>query len=282
MLISRLIAVSLALGALPAVSQAEDCMVRDFLALPVATDPARIPIAIALEAAYPGLNVDEVSRSVMINGQSIPLGNANPKSHKERLRNASIMDQFAQIYPLNFDLTAREVPWFDPGRARNDAFFRALYGDTEARVSVQLKRVEYRSPQKRARFAMTHRHCAARQLQAAFDAMSASGDELDRYFTKVGGSFNWRQIAGTQRLSAHSFGIAVDLNTRLGGYWRWAGVPEGNAGPYDNQYPAALVQQMERFGFIWGGKWHHFDGMHFEYRPELILYARLKTASQSN
>jgi hypothetical protein len=32
---------------------------------------------------------------------------------------------------------------------------------------------------------------------------------------------------------------------------------------------------MERFGFIWGGKWHHFDGMHFEYRPELILYARL-------
>ena len=30
-----------------------------------------------------------------------------------------------------------------------------------------------------------------------------------------------------------------------------------------------------RNGFIWGGKWSEFDLMHFEYRPELILLARL-------
>ena len=46
-------------------------------------------------------------------------------------------------------------------------------------------------------------------------------------------------------------------------------------GNYDNKVSWRLVEIMERHGFIWGGKWHHFDGMHFEYRPELILYSRL-------
>ena len=27
---------------------------------------------------------------------------------------------------------------------------------------------------------------------------------------------------------------------------------------------------------IWGGKWHRFDIMHFEYRPEIILQAKKK------
>ena len=99
---------------------------------------------------------------------------------------------------------------------------------------------------------------------------------LNRYFRNVGGSFNWRTIAGTNRLSAHSFGIAIDLNTEIGKYWRWAGVEAGRAFTYENEMPEFLVSTMEKFGFIWGGKWHHFDGMHFEYRPELILYSRLQ------
>jgi hypothetical protein len=30
------------------------------------------------------------------------------------------------------------------------------------------------------------------------------------------------------------------------------------------------VEIFERHGFIWGGKWGHFDTMHFEYRPEFF------------
>ena len=30
------------------------------------------------------------------------------------------------------------------------------------------------------------------------------------------------------------------------------------------------LKTFEKYGFIWGGKWYHFDTMHFEYRPELI------------
>ena len=113
------------------------------------------------------------------------------------------------------------------------------------------------------------------------DAIALQGPAMDSFFATVGGSFNWRMIAGTKRLGAHSFGIAVDFNRVLGGYWRGSGAAEGKVGDYVNLYPEALVRQMERFGFIWGGKWHHFDAMHFEYRPELKLYARLvKKTSQ--
>ena len=30
------------------------------------------------------------------------------------------------------------------------------------------------------------------------------------------------------------------------------------------------VDAFEAEGFIWGGRWLHYDTMHFEYRPELL------------
>jgi D-alanyl-D-alanine carboxypeptidase len=40
--------------------------------------------------------------------------------------------------------------------------------------------------------------------------------------------------------------------------------------PYRNRMPQEIVSIFEKHGFIWGGKWNHFDTMHFEYRPELL------------
>jgi D-alanyl-D-alanine carboxypeptidase len=37
---------------------------------------------------------------------------------------------------------------------------------------------------------------------------------------------------------------------------------------------------FEQHGFIWGGKWYHYDTMHFEYRPEIIATA--KTSEKPN
>ena len=39
---------------------------------------------------------------------------------------------------------------------------------------------------------------------------------------------------------------------------------------YRNRMPKEIVDIFERHGFIWGGKWYHYDTMHFEYRPELL------------
>jgi hypothetical protein len=40
---------------------------------------------------------------------------------------------------------------------------------------------------------------------------------------------------------------------------------------YKNQIPLEIVKIFEKYGFIWGGRWYHYDTMHFEYRPELLL-----------
>lgn len=281
MLRSSLVALSLALGVLPHASSAA-CEVRDFKALPLPTVMDRAEIALALELAFPGLVVDDIEKTVTISGETFAVGLDTGRPDRQRLSNPSIAEMFTHVYPLSFDLERRKAPWDDPGRARHDGLFRALYGKSERDVATNLLRAEYNGSSRRARFSASGRHCVAQQLQAALDAIASEGQKMDRFFAKVGGSFNWRVIAGTDRLSAHSYGIAVDFNTELGGYWRWSGAKEGNVGDYDNQYPEPLVHHMERFGFIWGGKWHHFDGMHFEYRPEIILYSRLVSTPQND
>jgi hypothetical protein len=122
---------------------------------------------------------------------------------------------------------------------------------------------------------VTTRHGVACQLAAAFADLAAEAALLEPYFASPGGGYVWRRIAGTDRLSPHSWGMAVDINAELGGYWRWTGAHEGAVPEFRNGIPWELIETMERYGFIWGGKWHHFDGMHFEYRPELVIYARL-------
>ena len=253
---------------------AADCGARDFLALPL---PAGVtdPVVRSLLAAYPELSVKDETL-ILPDGKALPLGTDDNRAPQDRLANPSLREQFHDIYPLGFDLTSREIPWFDPGRPRVEAMFRALYGATGPEVKARLQKTRITGTAT-ATFLMTDRHGVACQMAAALDAVSRLSVDWGPAFTDVGGSFNWRKIAGTDRYSAHSYGIAFDLNAALGGYWRWADRAEGDAGPFDNRFPPEIVATFERYGFIWGGKWHHFDSMHFEYRPELILYARQMT-----
>ena len=53
-------------------------------------------------------------------------------------------------------------------------------------------------------------------------------------------------------------------------YWRWSGPATGGGVHYKNRIPMEIVRVFEKHGFIWGGRWSHYDTMHFEYRPELM------------
>ncbi|MES0403835.1 MAG: M15 family metallopeptidase, partial [Hyphomicrobium sp.] len=53
-------------------------------------------------------------------------------------------------------------------------------------------------------------------------------------------------------------------------YWRQAKPGTDGTYAYKNKIPMEIVRIFEKHGFIWGGKWHHYDTMHFEYRPELL------------
>jgi D-alanyl-D-alanine carboxypeptidase len=258
-------------------SAARACEPIDYTALPLPAAPSDTART-ALRLAYPALHFSEDGDRVSADGGTRWLPLSPPRqgaAPRDLLENATPLEQFTYPYPLGFDLAARRTPWNDPGRLRSDAFFRMLYSADAAAVRASLVTVEL-APLAPSRVHVTSRHGVACQLAAARDALAARATRLSRFFTAPGGGFNWRRISGTDRLSPHAFGIAIDINPALGGYWKWSGASEGAVGDYANVIPPELVQAMERYGFIWGGKWHHYDGMHFEFRPEIILYSRLK------
>jgi peptidoglycan L-alanyl-D-glutamate endopeptidase CwlK len=113
-----------------------------------------------------------------------------------------------------------------------------------------------------------------RQLEAVSAELDQLPPEEKKYVLKTGGTFNWRPIAGSEQLSAHAFGIAIDIDPDYSDYWRWnATGGHEKLIPYKNRIPHRIVEIFERHGFIWGGKWYHYDTMHFEYRPELLPQA---------
>jgi hypothetical protein len=67
----------------------------------------------------------------------------------------------------------------------------------------------------------------------------------------------------------HSYGAAIDINTRTTTTWLWHRDWQADAATLPH-VPDDIVAIFERHGFIWGGKWSHYDTMHFEYRPELL------------
>jgi hypothetical protein len=184
----------------------------------------------------------------------IPWDDRTPKSADERLAHPDVHDAFVPTYRSG-PIRAVTTPGDDPGRARLDAMLRAAYPRRDlVRVPFVGHRVEIH-----AKVAPALARVAARLERAI-----AADPSLRPFVARLGGTVNERAIAGTDRPSAHSWGIAIDLDPARGDYWRW------RRGGWRNRVPQAIVDAFEAEGFIWGGRWYHFDTMHFEYRPELL------------
>jgi hypothetical protein len=79
-----------------------------------------------------------------------------------------------------------------------------------------------------------------------------------------------RPVADTGSMNMHGYAAAIDLNLAVSDYWLWN--KKAKAISYKNRMPREIVEIFERHGFIWGGRWYHYDTMHFEYRPELLAH----------
>ena len=115
---------------------------------------------------------------------------------------------------------------------------------------------------------------AAAALQKVADELDRLPDKFLEYLRPLQGSYNCRPIAGTNRLSAHGLGIAVDIAAAHSHYWLWSKPDASGRVSYKNEIPWEIVRVFEAHGFVWGGKWYHYDTMHFEYRPEILMNAR--------
>jgi len=159
-----------------------------------------------------------------------------------------------------------------PGRRRVLSFFKAAYGDDQKEVAAALTGVPFAGTTLTA----NGRQGAALALQRAgtkIEEILRRNPQLHgEVFPAMAGMY-WRPVAGTDRLSLHSFGVAVDLAPRRHMYWRW-NHDKAEAARRMAAFPPEIVAAFEEAGFIWGGKWDKYDLMHFEYRPELLCKAR--------
>ena len=215
----------------------------------------------AIEKAY---GVKIVGNEVIFtDGSKIKFGDGEAKDAAHLLNLADVEDTFAQPYPLFKPLA---LPSNDAGRYRNYELLDKIYGASEAEVKANLTDIVWLKNHGNKTFKFNSKNGAAEALQAVsneLDALAAQKPELLKFLDNPSGTFNWRVIEGTKRKSAHSYGIAIDINTDKSDYWRWS-----KDGRYRNQIPEEIVRVFEKHGFIWGGRWVSFDTMHFEYRPE--------------
>ena len=179
----------------------------------------------------------------------------------------SVRGSMAEPYPLEPERP--ETPLgVSPGRRRSYDLLQTLYGASPKAVGSHLVQ---------ARLNGQHLHLspAAAQAMNRADAILApqvAQEPRLKTLLKMDGGFAWRRIAGENRLSPHAFGIAFDISPGIATYWRWSKL---RPHPLQKSYPASIVAAFENEGFIWGGKWHEYDLMHFEYRPEIICKARV-------
>jgi len=114
--------------------------------------------------------------------------------------------------------------------------------------------------------------------------------QLQAWINNIGlvEAWNWRNIAQTYSRSYHSYGLAIDLLPKSLGtkesYWLWAKRRRDdwwNVSYNERYHPHdVIIKAFEKYGFTWGGKWTFYDTMHFEYRPEILIYNGIKVETQ--
>jgi hypothetical protein len=234
----------------------------------------------ALVRAYPDFLAGyDASDLIWRDGTRMPLSDGRPTwDVADTLRRGSILDQIGLPYPVG-PLPAGMGPNGDPGRVRNRAFFDKMYGNCwKGEVRPRLVSVAWLPRGWGRTIEATSVNGVAQRLAAVSEEVDALPLALKRYAYPPAGTYNCRTVADTGQPSMHAWGAAIDINTAYSDYW--LGRRSGTSDPgYLNRIPIEIVEIFERHGFIWGGKWSHYDTMHFEYRPELLSY-RVATESR--
>lgn len=230
---------------------------------------------LSLMMAYPEYIVGVEAREnekvylIMKSGKRIIYDDKTVKSFEQKLANPDLQDMMEQQYPLT-PIKSLMPKNEDPGRGRVYSLLSEVYGGSRSKVESNLTNVNVG---KYSRFNKNNK--AAEELKKVMQELMPIAQKNSKVATSLfpsSGTYNYRIISGTGRLSPHAFGIAIDLARDNRDYWQWASEKQG--AERIASYPQEIVDVFQKHNFIWGGKWYHFDILHFEYRPEIILKAR--------
>jgi hypothetical protein len=199
---------------------------------------------------------------------------------EDRLGAAERFDPIFYRYPLG--PLVDPLPLTDPPTYSTD-FLEALFGTTETQIRRHCRSISFLG---HSMFLNTLILEPLREVEREIREAAAVDPEVAEWVEEleVTYSFIFREIAASRTRSLHGFGLAVDLvpSSYEGRhvYWRWS-----RALDRENWYriplarrwrpPPAVIEAFEGNGFVWGGKWSHFDTIHFEYRPEILLTNRI-------
>ncbi|MBE0490906.1 MAG: SH3 domain-containing protein [Sulfurospirillum sp.] len=237
----------------------EDLLIKRIKGLVVSPQTTYAP-AHPLSRSYESI-VSVANNLVMFDDNtSMPYDDGIEKTFEQALQSADIEDTLSLKYQA-FEPIMQ--PQEDAGRIRQEDLFKKLYGANEEEIRKNLVQLIWIDGTK---VDFNKKQNAAQQLQKVINELKNLPPHFQKELQNIAGTFNYRFIAGTKRLSAHSFGIAIDLAVNRANYWKW-----DKSYRFANYFSKEIVDIFEKHGFIWGGRWYHYDTMHFEYRPELFL-----------
>ena len=220
--------------------------------------------------SYPDLVASADNNTLLLkDGTRFPYHTDSVKtSWDDKINNADLATQLSQRY----DAGGSETPpayLFDPGRLRYQPFFQALYGKNKKEIEKNLVTISWPKLKGSVKLPVTKVGGVDKKLYAIGQEI-AKLPKRDRIWAEGATTYCYRVIKDTDRLSMHSFGIAIDLAPTTTQYWKDEAPSETAKIGYKNTMPLSIVRIFEKYGFIWGGRWYHYDTMHFEYRPELL------------
>lgn len=225
--------------------------------------------------AYPNFisKIEKINNKVYLvtkSNKKIIYDGKKQKSYNEKLINPDIQDVLEQPYPL-YKTNKIMDKNFDPGRFRHYELLNEVYGNSKNSIEKNLKPLKYCY----TNYLFNSKNNAINYLENTLKellSISKNRPDIKNLLYPASGTYNYRVISGTGRLSPHSYGIAIDLRSTPNDYWKWTSKDKGE--DRLSKYPDDLISIFEKNNFIWGGKWEHFDILHFEYRPEIILKSR--------
>lgn len=206
---------------------------------------------------------------ILNNNSKILYDDKKEKNRDTKLSNADVQDTLEEIYPL--ESIDKVLEGIDPGRSRCYSLLNGIYGSNRNQIEKNLSNVSTSC----GNITFNKSAGAGESLKKALNEakeLANNKSKINNFIFPISGGYNYRVIQDTGRLSPHAYAIAIDLNRNNSDYWKWVDKSKGSKRIED--YPKELVKAFEDNGFVWGGKWEHFDILHFEYRPEIILKSK--------